>query len=292
MASINLIEWNLYGGSHLPFSGSLTNTLKECCDRGMKSCQFFLGNPKTSKRTRLSEDDIGGAKKIIERMDLKCFTHAPYIYNLCGTTTTLWYENSFELSKMSVITKSLEYEMDIIGKLGGGVVIHPGSYPCKKAGLNSIKKNLDQIQFQPHYKLLLENSAGQGTTLGSTIGELSEMMKTLNSANIGLCIDTAHLWGVGEYDISTVSGVEKLFEALSAEVSVEKVNLFHINDSKAQFGSRKDQHEDIGRGNIWKQDQSSLRFLLGKLESHNIPFVLETCPEDFKEIYRYGFTHI
>lgn len=289
MSDINLIEWNLKGGSHLPFSGCITDTLKNCCKRGMKSCQFFLGNPKTSKRAKITLGDLENSKKIVERMDLKCFTHAPYIYNLCGSTKNLWYENKYETDKMETIVKSLEYEMDIIGKLGGGVVIHPGSYPDKKCGLTSITKILDRIEFKPHYNLLLENSAGQGTTLGGTIEELREMLKTHNSDNVGLCIDTAHLWGVGEYDISTMNGVERLFEKISTEVSVKKVKLFHINDSKSQYGSKKDQHEFIAKGNIWKRDQTSLQFLLKKLERYSIPFVLETSPEDFKEIYRYGF---
>ena len=286
-ASVNLIEWNLYGGSHLTFSGSITDTLKLSCNLGMSSCQFFLGNPKSFTRSKISDRDIETAKSIQDRFRIKCFTHAPYIYNLCGSKSCLcWNGDSIQDSKTLQVIKSLEYEMNVIGQLGGGVVIHPGCYTDRKIGIDTIVKTLDKINFQPHHQLLLENCAGQGDTLGDTLSELGQMLKTKNHKNIGVCIDTAHLWGVGEYDISTIRGVEKLFTEIDRVVCLEKMKLVHLNDSKVQYGAKKDLHELIGKGNIWLQDRSSLRFLLDKLDKLGIPFILETCPEDFIQVYK------
>ncbi len=254
----------------------------------MSSCQFFLGNPKSFTRTAILDTDLQHAHCIQDRFNIKSFTHAPYIYNLCGSKSSLcWNGDSHQDQKTIQVIKNLEYEMDIIGKLGGATVIHPGCYPDRKVGIETIVKTLDRINFKPHYQLLLENCAGQGDTLGATIGELRQMLNTKNYKNVGICIDTAHLWGVGEYDISTIEGVEKLFTALDKEECLSKMKLLHLNDSKVQYGARKDLHELIGKGNIWSQDQSSLRFLLDKLEKLGIPFVLETQPEDFQEVYKF-----
>lgn len=285
---INLINWNISGGSHLSFNGSISDTLKLSCQSGMTACQFFLGNPKSFNRSKISNQDLEQAKRIRDRFCMHCFSHAPYIYNLCGSKSSLCWNGDLEQDRKTLqVIKSLEYELDIMGQLGGAVVIHPGCHPNRNLGIDTIVKTLDKINFQPHHQLLLENCAGQGDTLGATVVELRQMLNTKNYKNVGICIDTAHLWGVGEYDISTPQGVEKLFTVLDQEECLQKMKLVHLNDSKVQYGARKDLHELIGKGNIWSRDQSSLRFLLNKLDKFGIPFILETCPSDYLEVYNY-----
>jgi deoxyribonuclease-4 len=172
-----------------------------------------------------------------------------------------------------------------MSKINGGVVIHPGSYSDTKKGIETIVKSLDKIEFKDGYNLLLENCAGQGDTLARNFEELYGMLSSKNSKNINVCIDTAHIWGVGEYDISTEKGVEKLFTEFDKIIGLEKFKLLHLNDSRVNISSRKDCHEEIKNGYIWKTNDSSLKYLLHKVENLNIPFVLETTQDDFIKVY-------
>jgi deoxyribonuclease-4 len=254
----------------------------------MSCCQFFLGNPKSFVRTQISPSDIISCKKIQDRFGIRCFSHAPYIYNLCGSKSCLsWNGDAIQDSKTYSVIKNLEYEMDILGQLGGSVVIHPGCYSNRHLGIQTISKTLDKIVFGQNHQLLLENCAGQGDTLASNFKELGQMIGgTVNYKHIGVCIDTAHLWGVGDYDLSSIRGVDKMFVDFDREVGIEKMKLLHLNDSRVTISSRKDQHERIGKGQIWNKDPSSLRYLLDRLDKFEIPFILETCLEDFKEVYK------
>ena len=265
----------------------MTKTLEKAISLGMSSCQFFIGNPKSFSRTQVSTQDLESSKKLQNRFNLECFSHAPYIYNLCGSKSCLsWNGDEFQNRKTWTVIQNLEYEMDIMGQLGGSVVVHPGCYSNRSIGIETIVKTLDNINFQPHYQLLLENCAGQGDTLASTFKEISRMLSTKNNKNIGVCIDTAHIWGVGDYDLFTIQGVDKLFTDFDKEVGIPKMKLVHLNDSKILIGTRKDKHERIGKGQIWNKSTESLKYLLDRLDKHNIPFILETCPEDFKEVYK------
>jgi deoxyribonuclease-4 len=283
---VSLYNWNITGGSHIGYSGNLTDTLKTATNLGMNSCQFFLGNPQSATRSKVTENDISRSVVHAHRFSLKCFSHAPYIYNLCGSKSCLCWSGSKEQDlKTKNIMKSLEYEMDVLGSIGGAVVIHPGSCADRKLGLETIVKTLDKLNFKDHSKLLLENCAGQGDTLAQNFQELSSLLNTKNRDNIGICLDTAHIWGVGDYDISTITGIEKMFTEFDKHIGLEKLELLHLNDSMVNIKSRKDRHSCISQGEIWSKDLSSLRFLLSKLEKEQIPFVLETVVEDYNVVY-------
>jgi deoxyribonuclease-4 len=98
-------------------------------------------------------------------------------------------------------------------------------------------------------RLLLENTAGQGTSIGSKFEELGDIIDACPDLPLGLCVDTAHLFASG-WDIRTDDGLDRTLMALDRTVSLDRVFVFHINDSKTQLGSRVDRHEHIGKGKI------------------------------------------
>jgi hypothetical protein len=98
-------------------------------------------------------------------------------------------------------------------------------------------------------RVLLENTAGMGTALGARLEEIGEMLNALQSLQVGVCLDTAHLFAAG-YDIKSEAGLASTLELVERVIGLERVPVFHVNDSKIPLGGRVDRHEHIGKGKI------------------------------------------
>lgn len=288
---VNFIKHNV--GAHTDFNGFIYKTLEKSLSHGMYCTQFFMGNPKSCKRTIISDDDIDKSKKILEKFPIRVFSHFPYIANLCGSVKNLaWQDNQESKNddiKLRVVLDSLEYELEILSRLNGGVVIHPGTYPDRKEGLATISKSINKINFSENSKLLLENSAGQGSSLATTFEEIKYIIDGIDidkRKNIGVCIDTCHIYAYGTYDLSKKSEVDKMFCDFDKIIGKEYLTLIHLNDSICEKGSRKDRHACIAQGEIWKKDDSSLFYLLEQASDREIPCVLETEISDMKYFYQ------
>lgn len=270
---ITLSSSNLIIGTHMPFNKTLSKTLLLAISSGMYSFQFFLGNPQSFVRTKLLDDDIKTTLFLKDRYPTHIFTHAPYVYNIAKEDVN------------PQVIQSLECELGQVSLFdGNGVVLHPGSNSDKKRGILEISKNISKIDFSGSSKLILENMTGQGNMIGSTLQELRDIRDNVSEDKrkyIGFCIDTAHIWGMGLYDLSKKEGVDKMFSDIESILELENISLFHVNDSKAKFGSKLDRHELLCNGEIWSKDKGeSLRYLLNKINSYNIPIILETDPSD------------
>ena len=97
---------------------------------------------------------------------------------------------------------------------------------------------------------------------------------------IGVCVDTAHIFGFGEYDISKLSEMTRMFDEFEKVIGIDYLKLIHLNDSAAKLKTRKDRHQLIGDGYIWSENKDSLEYLLNFCKKHDIPIVLETEPHD------------
>ena len=113
--------------------------------------------------------------------------------------------------------------------------------------IEGIKKIVDNSDYST--KLLLENTAGQGATVGDSFEELEEILNGIKGLDVGICIDTAHTFAAG-YDMRTEDKLNKTIDEISNTIGVEQIKLFHGNDSKIGLGERKDRHEHIGKGKI------------------------------------------
>ena len=290
------MRWDV--GYHPAFEGSIHDCILKAIKYGCLAIQFFLGNPKTVKKRHVASfEDISKTKRLLSRFPTHVFSHFPYVGSLLGCVTQLaWAGDEEQDRKTQQVLKSLEYELSILSNFDGlscGVVIHPGSYrghlKAKKNlvvppdmiddALRTIAESINRINFTDGGKLLLENCAGQGTTLPRTFAQLKTIIDYVDDEHrphVGVCVDTAHIWGVGEYDLSKCSEVKRMFQEFEDTIGMEYFSLLHLNDSEVELGTNKDRHACLGTGYIWGKSFDSLTLLLDTCKSHGIPMILET----------------
>jgi deoxyribonuclease-4 len=122
-------------------------------------------------------------------------------------------------------------------------------------------------------RILIENTAGQGSAIGRTFEEVAEIFAgTEKGLPMGVCIDTAHCFAAG-YPVHTAAGLAQTVEKLDSTVGLSNVRVIHANDSKAGFGSHVDRHEHIGKGEIGKE---GFRRIVCHPKLRSIPFICET----------------
>ena len=131
----------------------------------------------------------------------------------------------------------------------------------------------------PGVRLVLENSAGGGDTLGSRIEELAAILDQVGdaAAQLAFCLDTAHLWGAG-YDISTATGASSVLDRFDALIGLDRLALVHLNDSKSGLASKTDRHEHLGAGRIGPEGLAA--FLRDPRLPGRTALVMETPGED------------
>jgi deoxyribonuclease-4 len=158
------------------------------------------------------------------------------------------------------------------------LVTHPGSAKGSTA-VQGIKSCIDSLRQAAKglkldgLRILIENTAGQGSAIGRTFEEVAEIMAgTEKDLPMGACIDTAHCFEAG-YAVHTAPGLAQAVKCLDSTVGLKNVHVIHANDSKTAFGSHADRHEHIGRGQIGKE---GFRRMLGHPKLRNLPFICET----------------
>jgi deoxyribonuclease-4 len=174
-------------------------------------------------------------------------------------------------------------ELDRAEALGlDGVVLHPGCYTAgsEGAGLDRIADGLREL-FEARRRgktmILLEHTAGQGTSLGTTFEQIAYVMtRAKHPRRIGVCLDTCHLLASG-YDIVSPQGYAGVFEQFERLIGIERLKVFHLNDSKKPLGSRVDRHQHIGQGCIGIEP---FRRLVNDPRFRDLPMLLETPKED------------
>jgi len=273
-------------GSHVPFvDNSLSETLLFAVRKGLYCLQFFMGDSKQPwKRDIIFIKDIETTNDILSRYSMSIFTHFPLCVNMAGKAKLgqlAWSGDHRIDNTLRTVIRSIEYELSILSQLNTktGVVIHPGSYPNRKEGLDTIIKTINHITFPDKSYLLLENCAGEGNKLCRDLIELQYILENINETKkpyVKVCIDTAHLWGQGDYDISKISEIDRLFDDFNRIIGLEKFHLLHLNDSKAKFGSKRDLHACLGKGEIWSDNIDTLKYLLNKCVKLDISCIMET----------------
>jgi len=274
-------------GENVGFSGSILPTIQDAVYQGMYSCQFFMGNPKSYNRQKISFEDIMASKKLTRRFPMNVFTHFPYIANLNGSVKSLaWSGDSTQDRKTSHMLRELEYELSVISNFDSGrsgVVIHPGCYPDTEVGLDTIAKSINKIKFAKNSKLILENCAGEGRKLCKNFQEIGRVFEGIDSSkrsNVGVCVDTCHIFAAGIYDLRSCDEVDRMFFDFENHIGLDRFTLLHLNDSKTDYSSKKDRHEILGEGYIWGSNFNSLIYLLNRCKENGIPMVLETTSAD------------
>ena len=242
------MDGSLRIGIHTSIAGGYNNALESAHKLGCNALQIFSASPRmwAGGPSRIPEVDAAAFRARRQELGLgPLVIHANYLINLAAQQPMLR-------------TRSIQtFHDELIRGIALGtdfVVVHPGSCgECKpgqavRLAIESVKqasKNLPATSL----RILLENTAGMGTALGARLEELGEMLYALQSLQVGACLDTAHLFAAG-YDIKSETGLASTLELADRVISLERVPVFHVNDSKIPLGGRVDRHEHIGKGKI------------------------------------------
>ncbi len=178
---------------------------------------------------------------------LEVVSHSPIIMNLASPVAQV-RENS---------QRRLALEIEIASAFGVNcLVVHPGANPDKIEGQRLIIDSLSKAAIvAKHYgvKVLVENTAGQGSSLGATLGELAAILNGIEGdPQIGICLDTCHLFAAG-YELTGYSGYERVISQVESQIDLKRIGAIHLNDSKHPLGSRRDRYASIGEGYIGLQ---------------------------------------
>lgn len=257
-------------GAHMSVAGGL-HTAFERADRvGCTAMQIFTKNSNQWNAPSLSSEDIAKYREAQNKSKVSIVvSHDSYLINLCGATKDL-------------LTKSRNAfvsEIERCRRLGiRYVIFHPGAHTTqdRSAALKVVSESLNfahEATDGADVVTLVETTAGQGTTVGSSFTEIAEIISGVKNGNrIGVCIDTCHIFAAG-YDIRTESAYDDTMKKFEETLGFEMLHAIHFNDAKKPLNSHVDRHEHIGKGEIGKQ---AFGFFMNDERLIEVPKILET----------------
>lgn len=258
-------------GVHCSVSGGLENSFKEAGELQTDAMQIFTRNQRQWKAKPIGADEKTTFRAAAAASEVRVlFSHCSYLINLAA-------ENE-EIRQKSV--EALREEVVRCTELGlSYCVLHPGA-----AGSRDFVTAMDQIAEgllyvlkatkESNVQILLENTAGQGTSVGGTFENLAYISSKVNHPRVAYCFDTCHAF-VSGYDLRTEEGCHKTFQHFDAILGLKNLKVFHLNDSKGELGSHLDRHENIGKGKLGLEP---FRYIMNQFKE--IPKVIETPKED------------
>jgi deoxyribonuclease-4 len=263
-------------GAHMSVAGGLPRAVERAVVHGCEAFQIFAKNANQWRGRELPSAEIDAFRAMVQGAGLyPVVSHASYLINLATSNPPLWQQSLAALGD----------EIDRAEALGLlGVVLHPGACTAgsETDALDRIADGLIELlaaRGQGRAMVLLEQTAGQGTSLGATFEQMAYLIaKTDAHRRIGVCLDTCHLLAAG-YDIASAEGYADTFEQFGRLIGFDRLRLFHLNDSKRPLASRVDRHEHIGQGYVGIE---SFRRLVNDSRFQGLPMVLETPKGDGK----------
>ncbi|MGL5713646.1 MAG: deoxyribonuclease IV [Paraclostridium sp.] len=257
-------------GPHISIAKGFAKAAQTAVDIGANTFQFFSRNPRGGSSKEFNPKDIEKFQKIREENNFgPLLAHAPYTMNLAGVK-----EDVYEFARM-VIKEDIQ-RMDSIGV--EYMCFHPGSHVGGGVdfGIERITNALNEaLTGKENITILLETMSGKGTEVGTNFEQIKSIIdKVNNKENIGVCLDTCHIFSAG-YDI--VNNLEEVLDEFDSVIGLDKLKTIHLNDSMMPFGSKKDRHACIGEGEIGVD--AIIKFITNPRLKH-LPFFLETPLED------------
>ncbi|WP_435152193.1 deoxyribonuclease IV [Haladaptatus sp. DFWS20] len=254
-----------------PPHGNIANAVPRQVTFGGNCGQIFTTSPQVWKDPDISDEEADLFKReTAGKLDGPWVIHSSYLVNLCTPKD--------DLRAKSI--DSMQKEVDAADKLGVEYVnVHLGAHTGAgvEGGLENAASALDELDIPDGVTVLIESDAGSGTKLGGDFEHLAEVLSESNQ-DLDVCIDTAHAFAAG-YDLSTRKGVEETIEKFDEVVGLEHLQCIHLNDSKHECGTNKDEHAHIGKGLIGEE---GMKTLINHPELEDVPLVLETPTENGK----------
>ena len=237
---------NILLGSHVSMSGKemLLGSVKEALSYGANTFMVYTGAPQNTKRKSIEELNIESATSFMKENHIDKFVvHAPYIINLGNSVNPDIYRLGITF---------LQEEIYRTTQMGSNLIIlHPGSHvgAGTDVGIKYIADALNEILTKDSTcNIAIETMAGKGSEIGSTFEELASIFDKVHYNNmLRICFDTCHVHDAG-YDI--VNNYENVISQFDRILGLDKIAVFHINDSKNPCGAKKDRHANIGDGYI------------------------------------------
>lgn len=257
-------------GAHTSIAGGVDRAVLRGQQIGCETIQLFTKNTHRWAASPLKDETIENWYRNLQETGIApVVAHDSYLINLASPDDALWQKSLdafvIEMARCEVL--SIPY-----------LVMHPGSHTGsgEKAGLRRIATALDRALGRvpgARVTVLLETTAGQGTNLGYRFEHLARIMELAAVGDrLGVCFDTCHVLAAG-YEIRTPEGYAETFRQFDQMIGLERLEVFHVNDSKHDLGSRVDRHEHIGRGYIGLE---GFRLLMNDARFYRHPLLLET----------------
>lgn len=237
----------MFFGAHVSSSGGIDKAVDRAAAIGARGVQVFVQSPRMWRPTAHKPDAIERFREKCEAHDIEgAVAHAIYLINVASDNPDLWEKS----------TAALEHTMVVGEQLGlDAVIFHPGSHKGADAGLSGcidrIARALDRVLARSENTwLLLENSAGQGGTIGRDTDELVRIIDALDGhPRLGICLDSCHWW-VSGVDVRDEAVIDARLAEIDDAVGLHRLRALHLNDAKAALGSNLDRHENLGAGLI------------------------------------------
>jgi deoxyribonuclease IV len=267
-------------GIHLPLPFGLRRAAKRAGEIGARTVQVFVDNPTAWSRRKSPPRGLPEFRARLAELDVAPIAvHASYLVNLAGP------DPRFRKASLDVLTA----DMAAAREYGASIVnVHTGSHrdTSVEDGIERIAAGVAEVLRRdrasapagsPEPVLALENAAGSGWALGTTIEELASIAERAAAAGVaegrlGFCLDVAHAWGAG-VPMDEPDAIDAWLETFDRELGLQRLGMVHFNDSRSERGSRTDRHEHVGAGRIGAR---GLAHLLTHPRLRDVPFVLET----------------
>ena len=232
-------------GAHVSVAGGAEKAVARATDLGCDAFQIFVKSPNRWSNAPRPEAESAAFRDAREAAGLPAVAHAGYLVNLASP-------------KEEVRAKSRDALADELRRCAAlgvpGLVLHPGAPQDdgREVGIERVAQGLDAVHAEvgaSPVRVLLENTAGQGSTLGVSVGELRAILERIDApGRVGVCLDTCHAFAAG-YDLGG-DGYDRLLDELADGPGLDALACWHLNDSKFPRGKRRDRHANIGDGEL------------------------------------------
>lgn len=264
----------MFLGKHCSISGGATNACEEAFGLEMDTIQIFTKNQRQWKEKEITKEEGDSFKEKCAEKGIKlALSHTIYLINLASNDV---------VRDQSIIALAGEIlRCDALGI--PYTVLHPGVNKNLTES-EAIKRISDALNIVFRHiptsdvKILLENTAGQGTSIGRKFEHIKDIIDQVESSRLGFCFDTCHAFAAG-YDIRTKTGMEDALGEVDKLIGIDYLKVFHMNDSKGDLASRIDRHEHIGKGKIGLEP---FHYIMNNFP--DLPKILETHGENNMDV--------
>ncbi len=258
----------MFLGCHLSASAGNAAMVKAAQSIGANTFAFFTRNPRGSKAKK--EDPVDAARAVAMLREGNfgpLVAHGAYTMNLCTA----------DAQARDFAAEVLADDLRRMAALPGNFYnFHPGSHVGQgvEAGISYIAAALRKA-LEPGYPVtvLLETMAGKGSEIGGRFEELKAILDAVGSREVGVCLDTCHVYD-GGYDI--VNDLDGVLAEFDRVIGLDRLKALHVNDSKNPFASHKDRHECLGQGSLGLE---TFRAIVNHPVLKDKPMILETPNE-------------